>query len=36
MQLPWENFIVDRDGVVSFIKCKVYSKVEGRIKLFNI
>jgi hypothetical protein len=36
MQLPWANFVVERDGLVSFIKNKVYSKVEGRNKLLNL
>jgi hypothetical protein len=30
MQLPWANFVVEGDGLMSFIKCEVYSKVEGR------
>jgi hypothetical protein len=36
MQLPWEIFFVEGDGLVSFINCEVDLKVQGRNKLLNL
>jgi hypothetical protein len=36
MQLPWANFVVEGVGLMSIIKCEVYSKVEGRKKFMII
>ncbi len=31
--MPWEKIVIDWDGLISSLRCKVYSKVEGRKKL---
>jgi hypothetical protein len=31
--LPWPKFVIGEDGLVSFIRWIVYSKVEGKEKL---
>jgi hypothetical protein len=31
--LPWPKFVIGKDGLVSFIRWIVYSKVEGKEKL---
>lgn len=31
--MPWEKIVIDGDGSISFLRCTVCSKVEGRKKL---
>jgi hypothetical protein len=31
--LPWEKIVIDGDGLVSYVRCTICSKVEGRKKL---
>lgn len=31
--MPWEKIVIDGDGLISFVRCTICSKVEGRKKL---
>jgi hypothetical protein len=33
-KLPWVEFVVDKQGKVNLVRCKVFSKINGKAKMF--